>query len=282
MPRRLNIAILAGLILAVVAAGIVVGILRSANKTVPVYVAVTTISPRKQITPTAVAVAHMKPTDVPQGSISNEAAIVGHYALSTIFPGQTFLPQALATSSNEAAVITTGLGPGERAFAIQANVAQALAGRIQPYDRVDIICVYSTGAAGGGSSQQQASTIIQQATVLDINLSASSIEAKASTSTSSTNPSNAASTKVTVPGIYTVALTPAQVQKVALAESIGTLYLALDPVGHVQPYSGGTSNPSSLSTTTLAPKLASGAQPASTSGAASRVASGTASAKAGK
>lgn len=276
MRRRLNLAVVAGLVLAVVAAGLVVGVLRSANTTVRVWVAVTTIAPRKQIPASAVAADEMKPADVPAGSITTRSAIVGHYALSTIFPGQTFLPQALATSSNEAAVITNGLGPGERAFALQANVAEALAGRIQPYDRVDIVCVYAPGGGGGGSSADQASTIIQQATVLGINLSASAIASQAqTTSATSTNPSNSASQRVTVPGIYTVALTPAQVQEVALAETVGTLFLSLDPVGKVQRYAGTPSSPTSLGTTSMAPTLGSAKQPGAVSAAGTGV--GTAS-----
>jgi Flp pilus assembly protein CpaB len=266
--RKINLALVVGIVLAVLSGVIVIKVISQANRTVTVYVANQTLSARKQILPAYISVAHLRPEDVPPGTVTKYSDIVGHYTLTTIFADQTFVSGALASSVNPQAVVTNGLTPDERAFAVQADVAQALAGRIQSGDHVDIVVVVNASGSPGGSSGgggavspagQFAQTILTQVDVLAVEPSASVIEAAANSS-SGTNPAQVAQ-KVTVPGIYTLALTPDEVQELALAENVGTLYLSLDPYGTVSPYSGVPTQIDSLSTTQQAPPVPSSNQP---------------------
>ena len=263
--RRPNIALIGGIVLAVIAAALIVVGLKDANRTETIWVADTYIPARKLITKTVVAKESVSPSSVPTDSILAYDDIVGRYTLESIYPGQTFVVGAVANNLNETGVLTDGLGPNDRAFAISANVAQALAGRIVPGDKVDVVAVVtdsaSSGALGANSASSAvsaaqgpvATTVVQQATVLDVSLAASTIQSAGSTG--APNPAAVAEKGATVPGIYTLALTEKQVEEVALAEGVGTLYLALDPVSGASTYTGGAVGISALGSTSIAPKV---------------------------
>ncbi|MDA8315329.1 MAG: Flp pilus assembly protein CpaB [Actinomycetota bacterium] len=262
--RRPNIALIGGIVLAVVAAALIVVGLKDANRTETIWVADTYVPARKLITKTVVAKESVSPSSVPPDSILAYGDIVGRYTLESIYPGQTFVVGAVANNLNETGVLTDGLGPGDRAFAISANVAQALAGRIVPGDKVDVVAVVTDSSSSGAITTNSspsasaaqgpvATTVVQQATVLDVSLAASTIQSAGSTG--APNPAAVAEKGATVPGIYTLALTEKQVEEVALAEGVGTLYLALDPVSGASTYTGGPVGMAALGATSIAPKV---------------------------
>lgn len=262
--RKVNIGVPAGALLAVLAVIMTLVIIGNSDKTVSVFVANRYIAATKQITLADVSKVSLRPADVPPGSLNNINEIVGRYALSPIYTDQTFIAQSLATTSNEQAVVTSGLQPNDRAFAVQADVAQALAGRIQTGDYVDIVAVVNASGVPAQSSSgstsastpiagQFSETLIQHAYVIDIDLPASAIESQANNTSTVNNPSQVAGGRITVPGIYILALTTSQVQEVALAENIGTLYLSLDPVGNFTPATGQPTDPQQLQSSGIGP-----------------------------
>ena len=253
MKRFLNAQTMIGLALAALVLLLTVSVLGSASKKMIVYTAKSDIAARKQIDAASLEMTSMNPADVPVGSLLNSALIIGHYTLGPVFTGQTFVTGNVTSTENGSAdVLTQGMTGDERAFSISAQVGQALAGRLTPGDQVDVVAVLT---GGGGSSNAEAITLISNATVLDINLSASQIEAAGSTSSSTkaTNPATSSSPPVTVPGIYTLALTATQVETLALAESNGTLYLSLDPQAGSTPASGGPVTLNQLGTGSTSP-----------------------------
>lgn len=248
MLRKLNISTVVGLVLGLIALVAVFSVLRKSSNTETVYIARSYVPARQIITTADLTTATMSPADVPAGTLFGYSEIVGHYATSPVFPGQTFLAAALG-SSNTAQALVAGLAPDERAFAVAANVDQAIAGQIAPGDEVDV--VVAQGGSNGGSiagapASPKVSTIIQHVSVLAVNTSQGTIAQPTNATSSGAAASAANSGSNTAPGIYTLALTPSEVQQVTLAETVGTIYLSLDPVRHPSVYSGGASGMAAL------------------------------------
>lgn len=252
MRKKLNLVTIVGLVLGLVAVVLVFRALKSSSSTEDVYVASSYIAPRSLITASDVREVAMATADVPAGTVGVYNDIVGHYAAAAIFPDQTFLDAALGTSGTAEALVA-GLSPNERAFAVAANIDQALAGQIAPGDEVDVL-VAENGQSGVGSGSARVSTIIQHVTVLTVNTTSGTV---AQPTNSSAGVTAASSGNDTTPGIYTLALTPAQVETVTLAETVGTIYLALDPLHHPSVYTGPSAGPSVLANSTaLGPSVA--------------------------
>jgi len=248
LRRNVNAMVLAGVVLALVAAIGTYAVLRKHVATTQVVVATQYIPPHTQITSSMVAAAGVPASAVPPSAVTVNEPSVGHYSTTAIFPGQVLVAGDLAVSSaGGSAGLLGDLTPGDRAFSIQVSAASAASGDIVPGDQVDVIVVTNQGSGGPGGSAE-AATLVQDVTVLGtsnttITQAAAPQPVSASTPTSSSSQNTSSNNNASV--VYTLALTPAQVQLVALAAGSGTLYLALDPVNPT-PFSGPPTNISQI------------------------------------
>lgn len=253
MKRSMNLMTVVGVVLAVVAGIAIYVVLGRHAATQQVLVATTTIPQYSAITSADVALATEQAADVPPNTLFAPSQAVGRFATTTLYPGQVLIAQAVATSNaGGSSGLLAALGPNVRAYSISANVADAIAGNIAVGDKVDVIATLSSSGGGGGlsggsSSSGGAITVVQHVTVLSVATSSGSVVASNPGAAPSAASSSSTSTQNQQPAaIYTLALTPAQVQLVALASQSGTLSLALDPVSGATTYTSGPVLPLAL------------------------------------
>lgn len=199
----------ASVALAAIAAVVAVYSVRVATHLVPVVVAARDIDAYSEITPMSVRM-----EEVPAGAVTadtlrslDEAA--GKYARTAILAGTPVRKANLATAGGHgllAAQLTDMKAPEMRAFAIPYTPDTAVAGRITPGDRVDVVAAVRVESASGTVSM--AKIIAAGVEVLDV-----------------TQQSATADTKQTV----VVAVTPAQAEDIAYALVAGSVRLALNP-----------------------------------------------------
>jgi len=244
----MNLMTVIGVVLALVAGIATYGVLKKHNATEEVVVARTYIPPRTQLSASMVGIADVPTSSVPPSAITPDEPSVGHFTTTAIFPGQVLVAGDLAVSNAGASAGLLGdLTPNDRAFSVAVSAASAASGNIVPGDLVDVIVVTNGGGSSGG--QSEATTVVQHVEVLGTSNAPTTAAAaptpvsasQSATSTNSTTSSSSSENTV----VYTLALTPAQVQLVALAAGSGTLYLSLDPL-NPSVFNGGPATPSNL------------------------------------
>jgi pilus assembly protein CpaB len=134
--------------------------------------------------------------------------IAGAVARSPIVKGEP-ISFAKVVKSGSAGFMAATLTPGMRAASIPVNIAAVAGGFIQPNDRVDVIQTRTAGAAA------TAVIVLPDVRVLAIDQAAQGKEDK---------PVGEART-------VTLELTPLETQTLARAQAMGTLSLALRPIG---------------------------------------------------
>jgi Flp pilus assembly protein CpaB len=252
MKRSMNLMTVVGVVLAVVAGIAIYVVLGRHAATQQVLVATTTIPQYSAITSADVALATEQAADVPPNTLFAPSQAVGRFATTTLYPGQVLIAQAVATSNaGGSSGLLAALGPNVRAYSISANVADAIAGNIAVGDKVDVIATLSSSGGGGGlsggsSNSGGAITVVQHVTVLSVATSSGSVVASNPGAAPSAASSSSSTQNQQPAAIYTLALTPAQVQLVALASQSGTLSLALDPVSGATTYTSGPVLPLAL------------------------------------
>lgn len=224
-----------GLVLSLVAGIVVYETLNRHAPTRQVVVATTTIPQYAAISPKEVVAVSETASDVPPNALVSPTQAVDHFATSTIYPGQVIVADAVATTAaGGSSGLLAALGPNVRAYSVNASVADAIAGNIAVGDKVDIIVTSSSHVGGFGGTGPSASIVVQHVTVLSVATSNGAVIAGGAGSTQSNS-----SSQQQEAAIYTLALTPAQVEAVALAQSSGSLSLALDPPSGASLYNGG-------------------------------------------
>jgi len=240
MKRRLHPLLIVGIVCGLIAFIATFALLDHPTPKTEVVVAAAALPARTVLSSSDLRVTSVPTSVVPPDALSPYKPVVGDVLVAPVWPGEILLGEQVQQGGAQAA-LSAVLAPGDRAFAVEANVAQALAGQIAPGDKVDVVAVTkSTGSSSGSAQSEQAVTIVQHVTVLAISASSGAVtkptnapviakQAGAASIVGSGPTSTSTSSQAPPPAIYTLALTPAQVQEVALAETLGKLYLSLDP-----------------------------------------------------
>lgn len=148
-------------------------------------------------------------TAVPQGSFVNVEALFGagnrqyRTVLRAIEPGELVL-KTKVSGFGEGARVATRVSEGKRAFTIPVDAVRGVAGLIAPGDRVDILLTRKI------NQMPTTSVILQDVLVIAMDQA-----------------SNEENNRARVARTATVEIDPAQVSKLALAQSVGSLSLSL-------------------------------------------------------
>jgi pilus assembly protein CpaB len=143
----------------------------------------------------------------------NAAELIGTVVRNEITAGQPLTTGALI-KPGERGFLAAALGPGMRAITVGVSTTSGVAGFVFPGDRVDIVLTQQVSGDGEGSPLRASETIIRNIRVLatDQRMTAQNAEGKAVVRRTST---------------VTLEATPKIAEKIAVAQTIGSLSLAL-------------------------------------------------------
>lgn len=155
----------------------------------------------------------LSPTFIVHG-IRDKKDFEGAVIRSPVSRGQPITDE-LVIAKGSLSPLTSELRPGMRAFAVNIDLASAIAGLIKPGDRVDIILTYIKGGGGGLEKHFISTTILSNLMVLAVDQELSPVATEKERGRISTTKH------------VTLEVTPEQVQILALAQSMGELSLSL-------------------------------------------------------
>lgn len=142
--------------------------------------------------------------NIPAGTFTDPAALLGRTVLSTIVAGEPLMQVKLAPTEAKGGVMAYIIPEGHRAMAVAVNEVTGVGGFVLPNSKVDV--VVTTTQAG----KQTSKIVLQNLDVLAIGQKMEEKEGKA----------------VVVPTV-TVSITPEEAEKLALASNSGPLQLLL-------------------------------------------------------
>ena len=210
LSRRGPILIVLSLLFAVGAAFVANRWLISQNEqpeatpgTVPVAVAAIDIPFGTRIEARHVAMIQMLKDTAPQGVFATAAAVEGKFARSAIMKGEILLADRFA-EAGDGSILATVVGENMRAVSVRVNDVVGVAGFLLPGNHVDVVTAYREG------QETRSETVIQNVKVLAVDQTAS---------TDKNEP--------VVVRAVTLEVTPADAEKLVLAEQRGTIQLAL-------------------------------------------------------
>lgn len=177
---------------------------------VPVVVAAKDIPEGGAIDRVLVTTAMWPKTTVPQGAYSVLDSVVGRVVRVNVFAGEAIVPGRLAPSGTGPGLELKIL-PGERAMAVRINDVAGIAGMIQPNSRVDILVNIGDPA----TNKQVAKLFMENMRVLAIG----------------TEIQRDASGKPISAATVTLAVTPEQAERLAVAMNQGSIALVLRGYG---------------------------------------------------
>jgi pilus assembly protein CpaB len=140
-------------------------------------------------------------------------ALLGTVVRYPITAGQPVTRGALV-GPKDRGFLAAALGPGMRAVTVPVNATTSVAGFIFPGDRVDLLMTQDVRGGGDGPSLKVTETIIRNIRVL-------------ATDQRVTSTDEEGKTKVKTFSNVTIEVTPKLAEKIAVAQSIGSLSLAL-------------------------------------------------------
>ena len=164
------------------------------------------------LTPSVLKVAHFPKEYVPVGSFRTvqEATAGGvRRALRPISANEPILPDRVTGAGGRANLSAT-MTPGMRAVTFRSNEVSGVAGFVLPGDRVDVLLTRTIAGAGGGQETTVTQVIANNIKVLGVDQEV-----------------NESLEKPTVANAITLEVTPEQGQALSLAQSLGTVALAL-------------------------------------------------------
>jgi pilus assembly protein CpaB len=123
--------------------------------------------------------------------------------------------QGTLVSPGDRGFLAAALGPGMRAVTVPVSEMTGVAGFIFPGDRVDLVLTQDVRGEGEGATLKTAETVLRNLRVL------------ATDQTTETTTDENGKTVVTEFGTVTLEVTPKIAEKVAVAQTIGTISLAL-------------------------------------------------------
>lgn len=155
---------------------------------------------------------------VPKGAYRTVAEVIGEtgeprYVMSAVETGEPLLSSKI-TGPGQRATLSAALSPGMKAVSIRVNDVFGVAGFVLPGDRVDVMLTRSIENAATASSSVSTDVLLQGVKVLAIDQLADD---------RADNPA--------VVKTVTFEVSTSEAQKLTLAQSIGTLSLALRNVG---------------------------------------------------
>lgn len=144
---------------------------------------------------------------------TNPADLLGTVVRNEITAGQP-LTQGALVKPGERGFLAAALGPGMRAITVPVSNTSGVAGFVFPGDRVDIVLTQEVAGGGDGSALKVSETIIRNARVLATDQRTSALNPEGQTV-----PVQAAT--------VTLETTPKIAEKIAVAQTIGSLSLSL-------------------------------------------------------
>ena len=144
---------------------------------------------------------------------ANVSKMIGTVVRHAVTAGQPITKGALV-GPNDRGFLAAALGPGMRAVTVPVSVTSGVAGFIFPGDRVDMVLTQTVAGGGEGEPLKVSETIIRNLRVLatDQRIDSKDAEGKTEVKTFAT---------------VTFEATPRISEKIAVAQSMGTLSLAL-------------------------------------------------------
>jgi len=207
--------------------------LQAGGETVLVVTAARDIPAGREIAADMVTLTRVESGAVLNGAFRDAAAVVGQVARIPIYAGEQLIPAKLAAEPARDG-LSYVVPAGMRAMAIQVNKVVGAGGLVRPGDRVDILAVldleYGDLVSGRTLTLPEAVIVAQNVEVLAVEQAlenrppASSVEGEEGTLVEQPEPNPEAT-------VVTLALTPELMQRVFLAEEIGTIRLAVRPAG---------------------------------------------------
>jgi len=210
LSRRGPILIVLSLLLAVGAAWVANRWLVSQSEqreatpgTVPVATAAIEIPFGTKVEPRHVAMIQMLQGTVPEGAFDSPAAAEGKVARSSVMKGEILLAGRFG-AEGEGNMLAMVVAENMRAVSVRVNDVVGVAGFLLPGNRVDVVTAYRDG------QQTRSETVIQNVKVLAVDQTASPEK-----------------DEPVVVRAVTLEVTPADAEKLVLAEERGVIQLAL-------------------------------------------------------
>ena len=210
LSRRGPILIIASLLLAVAAAWVANNWLMSQNAkreatpgTVPVAVAATDIPFGTKVEARHVAMIQMLEGTAPSGAFPTAVSVEGKVAKASVMKGEILLAGRF-TEEGEGSTLATVISKEMRAVSVRVNDVVGVAGFLLPGNHVDVVAAYRDG------QQTRSETVVQNVKVLAVDQTAA---------TEKDEP--------VIVRAVTLEVTPADAEKLVLAEERGAIQLAL-------------------------------------------------------
>ncbi|MBC7084390.1 MAG: Flp pilus assembly protein CpaB [Firmicutes bacterium] len=178
-------------------------------KNVPVVAAKATIPPRTRITPDMIYIKEVPEAAVHARAAREAADVVGLFTRYEILEGEPIVMDRLF-AENEPVGLASSVPRDKRAVTIPVNEVVGVAGFVKPGDHVDVVVTVS----GNEETGNIAFTVLEDVEVLAV--------------AQDTEDKNQGKAKVSTS--VTLAVTPSEAEKLALAEDMGNLRLALRPL----------------------------------------------------
>jgi pilus assembly protein CpaB len=144
---------------------------------------------------------------------SNPASLVGQVVRYPITAGQP-VTRGTLVGPQDRGFLAAALGSGMRAITVPVNVSSGVAGFVFPGDHVDMVLTQQVEGGGDGPSLKVSETIIRNLRVL-------------ATDQRVTDKDDDGKTQVKTFSNVTLEVTPRIAEKIAVAQSLGTLSLSL-------------------------------------------------------
>jgi len=185
-----------------------------AGATVPVVVAAQAITRGKPIEAVQLKVANYPADAVPAGAFTKVADITGvaaskRLALRNMGPNEPVLATRISGPGSRS-TLSGNLTEGMRAVSVRANEVSGVAGFVLPGDRVDVLLTRTVGENNNSNMNSITQVIAENVRVLGVDQS-----------------DDDEADKPAVAKAVTVEVTPDQAQAISLAQSVGSVSLAL-------------------------------------------------------
>ena len=177
-------------------------------ETVGIVVAAVDIPRGAKLNPSQVAISAWPKDQYPKDVFPDTKAVVGRMAIREFFPGEPIVESKLVPSDKSAGILSLKIPVGMRAYSVKVNEVVGVGGFIVPDTRVDVLV--TTAKSTQHQLGQVSKIVLEDVLVLAVG---QSIEGKDS--------------KPTAVNTVTLAVTPEDAEKLALASNDGTIQLVM-------------------------------------------------------
>lgn len=176
--------------------------------TVPVVVAKVDMKRGVKLTEEMVVVRKFTADSRPSGAFAEAEKLVGRVLNQAVGANEAVTAMKLADESVIGGGVSALIAPGKRAMAVKGNKVMGLAGFVRPGDRVDVIVSLSVGL----NDKPVTKLVLERVKVIATGSQLSPPDEDGKTASVD---------------VYTLELTPAESERMALAATQGTLHFAL-------------------------------------------------------